>query len=283
MNNVTIIKDSNDEYHAKDDYLGSSMLKEIKRSPLHFKEKVFKTTEALEFGSAYHMFILEPDLFKKEYFIYNQQERPDQTKNMNATVNKEWKREIEMTYKNVLPKEIYQVMKDMKARLFQYPYAAWLLTKGDNEKSHYLEMNGVKCKFRPDSQHDKKRVIADLKTVADASHDGFMKYVNNFDAHIQAAFYVDCYEQCYPGERIPQFYWVAQEKTIPYAINIFKASHQLLSVGTYEYEILMEQFKYCQETGEYKGYEVFANNKFGITELSLPNWKVKELNFYNQF
>ena len=56
-----------------------------------------------------------------------------------------------------------------------------------------------------------------------------------------------------------------------------------MSVGTYEYELLMEQHKYCLETGDYQGYRIFADNKCGVQEIDLPMWKIKELKYYNEF
>ena len=78
-----------------------------------------------------------------------------------------------------------------------------------------------------------------------------------------------------------QFLFIAQEKHYPYAVNVFRASAQFLAVGIYEYEILLEQHKYCLENGIYEGYSVFCDNIYGITEIDVPSWKIEELNFFN--
>jgi hypothetical protein len=69
-------------------------------------------------------------------------------------------------------------------------------------------------------------------------------------------------------------------KAPPYAFNIFQASPQFMSVGRYEYEILLMLYAYCLEADKWPGYQVFCQNKFGVNELSLPAWAVKELEYF---
>ena len=56
-----------------------------------------------------------------------------------------------------------------------------------------------------------------------------------------------------------------------------------MATGLYEFEKLLAQYKYCLETGDYRGYQVFCPNKWGVMELSLPAYQIKELNFYNTY
>ena len=70
--NIQEFKGSEDQYHADKNFISVSGMKKLKVSPAHFREEEeIKETEALIFGSAYHCFVLEPDRFENEYYIFN--------------------------------------------------------------------------------------------------------------------------------------------------------------------------------------------------------------------
>jgi hypothetical protein len=279
-----IQKDSNQEYHGNTDYIGSTSLKKYLKSPLYYKEAEQEETEALSFGTAYHTLVLEPEMFSKEYYVLDEMSRPDKAKTMAANMNKAWKMELQAIYGNkLINKKDHGIMKAMKQRLFAHPYAKYLLTGGENELSHYTEFEGVKCKFRADSIIVRKSIIADLKTCADASKEKFPNHAADFGYHFSGAYYSDLAEHIYETNRIWKFYIIAQEKKAPYLFNIFRLSPQALSVGNYEYMQCLEQHKYCLETNDYKGLQVFCDNKWGINELTVPNYKIREINFYNKY
>ena len=63
-------KDSNDFYHSQKDYLSSSAIKTIaKKSVLHFMEQKPFNSPALTIGSAFHTYVLENELFFKEFIV----------------------------------------------------------------------------------------------------------------------------------------------------------------------------------------------------------------------
>jgi exodeoxyribonuclease VIII len=173
----------------------------------------------------------------------------------------------------------------MKAVLFKHPYAKSLLTNGEVEASYYGELDigsekPISIRFRPDNVKHKKRLVVDLKTTANASKDEFPRSAAKFGYHIQAAFYSDMMELATGEELGYDFFFVAQEKTPPFAFNIFQASPQFLSVGRYEYEILLMLYAWCVENDKWPGYQVFCQNKFGVHDLSLPPYAIKELEYF---
>lgn len=285
-------KDSNKDYHGNSEYIGSTSLKKYKQSPLHFKEEPPMENDAFAFGSTYHCYILEPELFEKEYFVFDDKViidllKGEGSKNPRATKGyKEWHEQQMILAGNriMIDNPTMEMLINMKNRLFKHPYARYLLTGGQNELSHYLDdYNGVKVKVRTDGIIHKKRIICDLKTTQDASLEKFQRSLIDYGYHFSGAYYSDIIEQMYSPGLSWKFYIVAQEKKAPYAFNIFKLSSQALGVGQYEYEQCLRQHKYCLDTGEYRGYDVFADNKYGIQELSVPAYGIKELNFYNKY
>lgn len=275
--------DSNEFYHSQPS-ISASGLKLMKKSPAHYNESKINPisqTDAMYFGELYHTFILENDRFYKEYTVINESKRPDQKHGMGAIANKVW---LE-SFQNPVTASTHEQLKAMREVLFRHPYAKALLTGGEFEHSYYCKLDiganiPVEVRFRPDHVRHDKRIIVDLKTAADASDDGFKKASANFDYQIQAALYSDLMELAMEETLGYDFFFVAQEKTPPYAFNIFESSPQFLSVGRYEYELLLMLYAYCEETGNWPGYQVFCQNRFGVNELSLPNWAIKEFEYF---
>lgn len=283
IKNLTFTKsenDSNEHYHSQPG-ISASGLKLIKQSPAHYYHREQKQTDAMYFGELYHTFILENDRFYKDYTVIDESKRPDPQYKMSAKNNAAWLESFE----NPVTVQAHEQLKAMRDVLFRHPYAKALLTKGESEHSYYCELDigsekPIKVRFRPDNVRHDKRIIVDLKTAADASTDGFKKASANLQYHIQAALYSDLMELV-TGEPLGyDFFFVAQEKVAPYAFNIYQSSAQFLSVGRYEYETLLMLYAYCEETGKWPGYQVFCQNRFGVNELSLPAWAVKELEYY---
>jgi exodeoxyribonuclease VIII len=126
-----------------------------------------------------------------------------------------------------------------------------------------------------------KKIIVDLKTAKKASADGFQKAAAEMNYHIQAAYYSDLLEK-YSGDGRPYtFFFIAQEKVAPYAFNIFESSAQFISQGRYEYEMLLQMYRYCVDNNTWPGYQIFCQNKYGILELKLPPWAIKDLTYYD--
>ncbi len=272
-----LVQDSFDEYCQKEDYINASKLKLLKRSPLHYRNYVVKDSENLRFGRLYHEYVLEPERFKNDYCVFDIKERPDKDKGMTANVNKEWKENLALKHgDNLISIDLFSVLVEMRKRLMSDFFIRSLLHKGLSEVSVYVEdYQGVNAKIRIDYLKD--NAIIDLKTASDASFDAFAGSAAKFNYHISAALYHDIIASIYGKER--PFIFIVQEKEVPFATNIFQASQQFLNVGKNEVDLLMEQYKKCLDSGEYRGYSIFADNKLGIRELSLPPCSIKPLIF----
>jgi exodeoxyribonuclease VIII len=292
------IKSAKLEVNSAKDYHGIesisvSGLKKIKVSPAHYKDGEAKEpTDAMTFGTAYHCFILEPEKFEKEYYIFDDSVVcgaliAKGAKSPRATDDyKQWKKS-EMSFadgKILLDKEDAEKLKAMKDRLFSHPYAKMLLTNGRPEVgiTGTLEtMAGqITVKMKPDYIKDKKHIVVDLKTAADASLDGFTRAAADQDYHIQAAFYSDMVELMNNDQRPVTFVFIAQEKIRPYAFNLFECSPQFIGQGRYEYELLLQLYKYCIDNNKWPGYQCFCPNRYGLLELSLPKWAIRSLDYY---
>jgi hypothetical protein len=77
-----------------------------------------------------------------------------------------------------------------------------------------------------------------------------------------------------------KFVFIAQEKKRPFAFNIFESSAQFMGQGRYEYEMLLQLYKYCVDNNKWPGYQVFCPNKYGLLELSLPPYAIDSLDYF---
>lgn len=279
--------------YFQENSISVSGLKKLKVSPMHYKEaEEIEPTEAMTFGSAYHCFILEPERFDKEYYVFDDSVVcgaliAKGAKSPRATNDyKTWK-EQEISFsdgKTLIDKEDFEKIKAMKYRLFSHPYAKMLLTNGEPEIgiAGVLQTSAgkINIKFKPDYLKPKKHIVIDLKTCADASIDGFTRAAADMDYHIQAAFYSDMIELMTGDKRAQTFVFIAQEKKKPFAFNLFECSPQFIGQGRYEYEMLLQLYKYCIDNDKWPGYQCFCSNKYGLVELSLPKYAIKSLDYY---
>jgi hypothetical protein len=281
------------EYHETKDYTSASKLKKLKVSPLHFKEaEEVEETEAMIFGSAYHCYILEPSRFESEYYVFDDHsiyevligegyKSPRSTKQY-----KEWM-ESEMRLignRKSLSITDFEKIKNMKSRLLSHRQVRILLANGINEQGFIAELEttsgNIGVKFKPDKFNENKRFCLDIKTTKDASVDGFTRSAAEMDYHIQAALYSDLLDLRAGNGLGYSFFFIAQEKVAPYAFNLFEASPQFIGQGRYEYELLMQLYKYCIDNNEWPGYQVWCENKYGIVELNLPKYSIKSLDYF---
>ena len=296
--NIKPFNGTDDEYHADKDHISASALKKLKVSPAHYKEDAeieTPETDALLFGSAYHCFILEPDKFKDQYYIFDDSVVCDAlkakgSKSPRATNDyKAWK-ESEISFsdgKIQIDKVDANKLQAMKDRLMQHPYAKMLLNNGVNEQGYMgeieTEAGTIQVKFKPDHVNDGKKIIVDLKTTIDASADGFSRHAADLNYHIQASLYSDLMEKTTGDGRDYRFFFIAQEKKSPYAFNLFESSPQFISQGRFEYEMLLQLYKYCLDNNVWPGYQIWCQNKYGILELELPAWAIKDLTYYDHY
>ena len=288
--------DGNDaEYHAVKDAISASTMKLLKVSPAHYKEgEKVEETDAMIFGSAYHCYILEPERFQTDFYIFDDSMMyekliTDGFKSPRSTKEyKEWQ-ESEMRVigeRKVISMEQFKTIEKMKEKLMRHPMAKSLLTNGESEVGLFgqiVTMNDktVNVKLKADYIKTKKRIVVDLKTTADASLDGFTRLAAQGDYQLQAAFYLDMVQRFYEDEMPWSFVFIAQEKKAPYAFNLFEAGVKFIGQGRYEYELLIGLYAHCLEAGRWPGYQIFCANRFGMVELNLPAYAIQPLDWFD--
>jgi hypothetical protein len=96
--------------------------------------------------------------------------------------------------------------------------------------------------------------VWDLKTARDASPRGFIRAINNFNYHMQAALYLDACAAS--GLGAEQFMFLAQEKMQPYPYAIYALSDEAAAYGRAKNEQALQTLLSCKENDDYRPYNI---------------------------
>lgn len=266
------VKDSNEEYHSSG-FVSKSKLAWIGKSPMHFKyymEYKQPSTPSLEFGAAFHCFVLEPDLFAEEYFIL-----PEDF-NLRTKDNKAMYQAIKDRGQKPIAYADYLTIVEMNKAINTNKYVAQLL-KGEHETSYYWqdETTGINISCRPDSRRLLKGgdegIIVDLKTCENAETEAFMKDAIKFNYDLQSYMYKEGVEKI---EKVPhRFIFIAVEKKPPFAFNILEADDLFVQHGRDKFREYLGILKECQDTNNFYAYNGADQE---ITQLGLPAYILKD-------
>jgi len=247
-------------YHAMPELSNSGMSK-LKKSPANFKHYLdhgSESTDAMEFGSMFHMAILEPHLFNSTYESTNcNDKRTSAYKSAAKAIEAAGRIPIE-------EKTVIQLMKMKDAMQSSFP-GFIPLRDGRPEVSVLYEDDGVQCKCRIDYLGDD--AIIDLKTTTDASANGFQDSVFKFGYNRQQAHYQRPFELAGTPKR---FYFWAVEKEPPFLNAIYELDEAALIMGRAEREKLMALYKTCKALDKWPGLPTT------IQTISLPAWAFRD-------
>ena len=255
----------NADYHASA-AISKSGLDKIARSPAHYKaaqEAEHEATDAMIFGSAFHDYILLPEIFQTAYTVL-----PEDF-NGRTKDGKSYLETIKASGQTILKAEWLKDIQGMAAAVAAHPKAAALLTGGHPEVSIFWQDadTGIDCRCRPDYIHS-SGIIADLKSTADAGPAAFSKSCANFRYHVQDAFYSEGFYQA-TGAWPRGFVFIAVEKTAPYAVACYTLDDVAKEKGRELYQQDLQTLQAAQAANEWPAYSD------QIETLTLPVWAFK--------
>jgi len=263
----------NEREYRQSEGITRTELWRIRESPEKFKwaqEHPEEPTPALAFGAAIHKLLLEPETFDEEYAIAPEIDR--RTKDGKEAYSRFLSDSADKT---IISQADYDKAVSMVQTALFAPYVGKLLI-GEHEKPFYWtdDLTGEACKCRLDclTYIDEKPVIVDYKTTADASTEAFIRSAINHGYDFQSGMYCEGVEKV-TGKK-PIFVFIVQEKTAPYAVNIFQADDLMIKRGYDIFRELIGIYHDCKESGNWYGYL----GKFNvINNLALPAWLAKEV------
>lgn len=264
---------SNKDYREHEG-ISSSELKLLHKSPLHYKywseHKEEKDSPSLAFGRAAHKYFLETYDFDKEFIV-----APDVDRRSKEGKEKYLKFLEDSKGKDVITQEQFEQIVEMRKALLSTKFVEKLIN-GEHEVSLFAvdDETGLKVKCRPDSIGEVAGtpVIVDYKTTQSADPDKFMGECMRYLYDLQLAMYKEIADKVTGKDHVVIF--IAQEKTAPYAVNIFQADDIFLKSGSELYHEMLRTFKYCKDTDDWYG---LMGKEQEIYSLGIPKWMQTKL------
>jgi len=256
-----------DLYHRRElGVVSKSALDLFQRSPAHYKAWIDghdrKETDALRFGQAMHVALLEPERFSDTYIV--EPDFGDCRGKANRAARDAWRESN--ANRVVVSNDNQSSITAMQRSFFAHPTASKLLHGGISEVSLRWvdDETGVVCKARADRWNPDRKLAVDLKSTDDASPEGFAKSVAKWRYHVQDALYRAGFAAC--GEPVEHFALVAIEKEPPYAVAVYTLDTEAVAKGHSLARAGIEMMRVCLDT---KSWVAYSN---GVSELALPRW-----------
>jgi exodeoxyribonuclease VIII len=253
------------DYLAAPAISGSALAKIGATTPAHWRASLAtrKTTPEMQFGTAFHSYVLEPGKFAAEYAI-----RPDDV-DFRTKAGKEWR--AANGDKPLVTEEEFATIKGMAAAMRAKPMTAKLLAGAKPEVTLFDQIAGTWVKSRPDALNERLGVAVNLKTCEDASEAGVQKRIADFGGtyYVSAALCLDVLRSV--TGRKWQYIFVFVEKEAPYESRRVMLKPTVIDWGRMRYKRALATFAECVKSGVWPGYPD------DTIEADLPMWAEKGL------
>lgn len=245
-------------------HLGSTAVKQAITSMAHFKaymdgliEYSKQTRAAFDLGTAIHSVVLEQDLS-------NILVGPE----VSTKAVKAWKDFVkDNPGREILTVQEFERVKIAFEAVANHRIAEQIISSSEIENSYFAKdpETGLMLKCRPDGINEFKQYMFDYKSTVSASTFDFTKAIGRFSYHLQAAHYIETYELA-TGNKINNFYFIAQEKSAPFAVNVIELSRRDIDAAKVIRRDLLNRISVAEKTKEYPAYSQ------EIQTVELPDW-----------
>lgn len=254
---TTLVEEPAVKYHANHHWMSQSALKVLRESPKHFIHELAKyqggekeDKDAFRFGTAAHLAILEPQLFRKRFVA--QPDFGDLRVKANRNSRDAWKSEQDSEAVILDSEE----MEKLTAMILEVQKTTGkLFEKGLVERSIYFrdEATSIQCKCRPDliTEYDRGPLIVDFKTTRDIEEAIFSKDMKNYGYLVQLAFYADAASKILGYDVDCAI--VAVEKEPPFDCAIYILNDDDVEYGRQWYKWALNLYRTCYTLGKWPG------------------------------
>ena len=254
------------------DYISRSELADILDMPkkqfieTHINKNIInKPTDAMNFGTACHLYLLENDQFDNEVAVYSGSTR--RTK----AYKEFYEKNID---KIVLIQDEFNMLKSMEKAISEDDLCNGLID-GILEQAIYIKNSKYKLKCKPDIYNNKLNIVCDLKTTAKIDNAFYNKLSNNKSYAIQAYMYQFMTKIKYKLTVKPTFKFLFVDKTPYHNVKLVTATDEYINWG----KMLFQKAMQLRE--EYiKDIDNNVSNKSEEEFISPAAWNMKEVNEY---
>lgn len=256
------------------------------QTPRHFYEAHVRPdrapqadTDALRFGRALHDALLLPERWTGRDHYHVTCEGFSRAKTKAMAIEIEAAAEAEAAGMTIVSAEDRMLIDSMVAEVRRNKLANMLLSNGEPEVTLAGpdKVLGTWRRARPDFLPHKKQIITDIKTAADASHDGFSRAIKDRRYDLAAAMQLDLIDQVFGPDPARMFMHLVIEKPTKYRpgdyipVALWQLPTEDIVRGHHLYRRALNVFTDCLRTGEWTGYAD------GPAPCGLPGWEQKAI------
>lgn len=256
-----------DVYHERSpDIVSRSGLAKFLQAPAKYEAWANGATDAsspaLEFGTAFHCALLEPEQFARLYVV--EPDFGDCRKKEARGLRDEWR--ADNAGKKLLTAADDEAIRGMSASVREHPFASRMLIGGAREVTALWrdQATGLRCKARADYYSEPLKLLVDVKTTDDARAHAFERSVAKYGYHMQRAFYGDGFAAC--GAPVDNFVFLVVEKTPPYLVALYVLDVAAVARGREAIRQAMSSLAECLRSKKFPGY---TNS---IQTIGVPPW-----------
>ncbi len=244
--------------------ISRSAIMSFRKSPKHYHHEYIlgnreqASSDALVFGNALHTYILEPEKFLNEFYIWEKQPR-----NIKAGKDSWAQAVVDAGNRQIIDSEMMDNILGISRSIKDNQLADGLITGGQYEKSIYWidEETGLLCKCRPDILH--RNFVGDLKTTRQATFGAFQRSLYDYGYHIQAGMIFEGL-RVLTGREYKDFVFITTEKEAPYMNACYQLDEYALAQGIADFHDSLRAMKECMTTNVWPGYP--------NATMGLPKW-----------
>lgn len=247
---------TNEQHHAST-AVGSTMLKEFIDSPkLYYGRYIAETipkrptSEALEFGTAFHEFLLEHDTFDSRYSV-RPAEFDEQNRRLKAVREEHaaFDNAAALGGKRVISAADMERLKAMRESVMENTVARELVEadKFPEQSIVWTHGSGVLCKARFDGIEFSGRVM-DLKTSREPGPREWIRSARNYGYDVQLGLYLPGREAFMPGIRQP-FLHIVVGSDPPHETFVYEFDGMYVEFAEEKVDRALERMAECLRTG----------------------------------
>lgn len=238
------------EYHALADFIGSSSLMAMDKSPKHFHHAWTKPTEptaAMTKGTLIHSLLLEQDI--SHYVPRPLNEKGDLVRSN----SKEYQAFLDANPgKTPIHPDDYEPMYEMLTAFCDNKRAMDILKDSRIEHSVFAQdpETGLLLKARPDIWGSS--FLADLKSTANIARFERQIFQEMYD--VRLAHYAKTIEYA-TGESLEEFFFIVYESSAPYCSKIFRMKRADMDAAKEKWRMLINQVSVCMKNNAFPGFD----------------------------
>lgn len=249
------------DYHGDKTFVSSSGARLALKSQRAFYRgfvmgKAKEETDAMRFGTAAHLAILEPDQFKKRFVVVK--DFGDMRSSINRAKKDEWK----MGFAGdtvFMEQEDLDRLNWMIESLLGCPTAVNMLKDGVREATGYARdpKTGIGIRIKPDFLRHDLSVMPDLKTCRESNYEGFLSAIKRHRYDMQLVHY-DRGVFGIHGRGCEDLCWIASQNVEPFETQVWVMTPGMRELATRHLDRSFARIQEGLKEGAWKGSQTQA-------------------------